>query len=112
MVDAKSSFPKIVGSEVWPLQDLLRDWDDLMLRSWVTDANGRRKYQEGPLAAIMEPSALLDLVPEEGGEGLVLYSGTFASLEPAPAQGAIRFEGEIVTADGRALSTCDYTYEA
>src|ERR1051325_10570065 len=33
VIDAKRSFPKIIGQQVWPLQDLLRDWDSLALRS-------------------------------------------------------------------------------
>jgi hypothetical protein len=111
--DAKRSFAKVVGSQVWPLQDLLRDWDSLLLRSWITDSNGRRKYQEGPIATIMEPSALVDLLPEEDrSDGLVLFSGTVPALEQAPASGRCRFEGEIVTQDGRTLATCNYTYEA
>ena len=111
--DAKRSFAKIVGSEAWPLQDLLRDWDLLLLRSWITDAGGRRKLQEGPIASIMEPAALLDLLPEgDRSDGLVLFSGTVPGLEEAPARGHCRFEGEIVTQDGRVLARCNYTYEA
>jgi hypothetical protein len=113
IIDAKRSFSKIVSHEVWPLAALQRDWDALLLRSWVTDGNGRRKYQEGPLAAVMVPDDLLALVPdEERGDGLVLYSGTFPALEPAPTSGSCRFEGEIVAGDGRSLAICNYTYEA
>jgi hypothetical protein len=111
--DAKRSFSKIVGSHAWPLQDLLRDWDSLLLRSWITDASGRRKYQEGPIATIMKPSALVDLLPqEERSDGLVLFSGTVPALEPAPTAGTCRFEGEIVTQSGRTLASCNYKYEA
>jgi hypothetical protein len=111
--DAKRSFAKVVGSQVWPLQDLLRDWDSLLLRSWVTAGGARRKYQEGPIATIMEPGALIDLLQEEDrADGLVLFSGTVPALEPAPESGEVQFEGEIVTPEGRVLANCNYTYEA
>jgi hypothetical protein len=113
VIDSKRSFSKILSREVWPLQDLLRDWDSLLLRSWVTDADGRRLYQQGSISMIMEPTELLALVPEgERVEGLVLYSGTVPAVSEAPAEGFCRFDGEIVTRDGQVLATCSYTYEA
>ncbi len=113
VVDAKRAFPKILGRDIWPLQDLLSDWDSLVLRSWITNQDGRRKYQEGPIAAIMAPQELIGLLFEdERADGLVLYSGTVAAIEPAPERGSCRFEGEIVTHEGRTLMSCNYTYEA
>jgi hypothetical protein len=113
-VDAsKIAFPKIVSGTVWPLTALLPTWDSLVLRSWVTDGQARRVYQEGPVATLMAPPDLLQLVaPGGAGEGLVVYSGTVPIVERAPASGRCDFEGQLVRPSGEVLATCTYDYMA
>lgn len=113
VVAAKQAFPKIVGRQVWPLSHLAPDWDSLILRSWLSQGTDRRAYQDSPLAAIIPPLELLGLIPApERGEGLVIFSGTVAALQPAPASGPWRFDGELLAPGGRVLAACSYEYEA
>jgi hypothetical protein len=113
MIPAKQAFPKIVGGTVWPLETLLPFWDELVLDSWLSRGQRRRQYQEGPLAEILRPEDLLNLInPGMRGPGLALFSGTVPALRPPPRTGHWRFQGELVTADGRALSRCQYEYRA
>jgi len=113
MVPAKQAFPKVVAKAVWPLEALLPEWDQLVLDSWLSRGQRRLQYQEGPLAEIMKPEDLLQLVDaEDRRPGLALFSGTVPSLRPAPRTGHWRFQGELVTSSGRKLSRCEYEYEA
>lgn len=113
MVEAKQAFPKILGRDVWPLNALLPEWDRLRLQSWLDRDGDRVAYQEGPLASILAPVDLLELIePQERRTGLVLFSGTVPSVRAAPRTGRWLFEGELVGADGRTLTRCRYGYEA
>lgn len=112
-VDSKRAFPKIIAADVWPVATLASQWDQLSLRSWITAAGVRARYQESALGAILGPDALLALVPpEQRGDGLVLFSGTVPALVQAPREGACRFEGELLAADSRPLTQFAYDYEA
>lgn len=100
----------VVSAEAWDLADVRAGWDDLVLRSWATRAGTRALYQEGRLADMMTPDALLALVRERtGGElaGTAIFSGTFAAIGGAMICGE-RFEVELSDPrHGRALR-CDY----
>ena len=113
VVPAKQAFPKIIGPRVRRLDQIAEDWDNLVLRSWISHGGERYVCQESRLAAIFSPKDLLALVPAaDRREGLVIYSGTVAGQRPAPTSGHCRFEGELLTPDGRTLLTCAYEYEA
>jgi hypothetical protein len=113
MIPAKQAFPKIIGTEVWPLDRLEGEWDSLQLRSWMDNGWGRRCYQSGSLSAILAPRDLLGLVPPaERADGLVLFSGTVSSLEAAPQHGSFRMEGELIRPSGQVLARCSYQYQA
>ena len=113
VVAAKQAFPKIVGSRVWPLERWAANWDSLLLRSWLESGGQRRLCQEGSLEALIAPADLLQLVgAQDGEEGLVVFSGTVAALEPAPTEGRCRFEGRIESSNGEVLCEVDYEYVA
>lgn len=103
--------PGVVSATVWDLADVRAGWDDLMLRSWATQGGTRTLYQEGSLAGMMTPDALLELVRERTRGDLVgsaIYSGTFAAIGGAMICGE-RFEVELADPRrGRSLR-CDYT---
>ena len=112
-VASKRAFPKIVAPMVWPVSELVGQWDQLILRSWITGEGKRSLYQERSLGAILPPSDLLALVPAaDRGHGLILFSGTVPSLVPAPQTGWWRFEGDLCAEDGAILARCEYDYEA
>ncbi len=112
MVPAKQAFPKILGRRVWPLTQLSRDWDSLVLRSWITHEGTRSLYQEGSIAMIMTPDDLLAFAGDGAASGLIVYSGTVPALSGPPTAGRCRFEGMLTRADGQVLASCSYDYEA
>ncbi|MBO8162134.1 MAG: DUF2848 family protein [Brevibacillus sp.] len=81
---SKEICPKPLASTFWRLTDLEDHWDQLMLRCWVTDASGRRLYQEHDLTALLPVSQLLAKLDEFGCKDLkntVIFSGTVPTLE-------------------------------
>lgn len=106
---AKVVCPNVLSSEVWNLADVRAEWDELVLRSWVTSGGTRALYQEGRLSQMMTPEDLVALVRERagGGAGTVIYSGTLALVGGTFIAGE-RFEVELADERrGRALR-CDY----
>ncbi len=92
---SKQMCAKPIGTVAWRFEEVEPHWDQLMLRSFVTEGGKKVLYQEGPLARIREPRGLI------GGwrgdprlpEGVAMFLGTM------PAIGAIRssqnFEMEL-----------------
>ena len=92
---SKQMCAKPIGTVAWRFEEVEPHWDQLMLRSFVTEGGKKVLYQEGPLARIREPRGLI------GGwrgdprlpEGVAMFLG------PRPALGAIRasqnFEMEL-----------------
>src|SRR5262249_4308113 len=55
---------KVIGPALWRLDEVAPHWDQLILRAHVTIDGKRLTYQEGPLAAMRNPS---DLMARAGG---------------------------------------------
>jgi hypothetical protein len=76
---SKQMCAKPVGPSLWRYAEVAAHWDALIARSWRIDSNGARVlYQEGTLARLMHPEALLprafgatSMLPET-----VLFCGT------------------------------------
>lgn len=88
---AKQLCAKTVSREVWRLADVADHWDDLILRAWVGENGPEVLYQEGALANLMSPKAIVEYVRENVRgplEPAVVYSGTLAVIgghfRPAP----------------------------
>lgn len=81
---AKRTQPKVVGRTAWPLADIERDWDELLLRSWVGE--GADLYQEGPLATLLPPLEVLEKIR--------------SSLKPRPDRPLVAFLGTVPLQDG------------
>ena len=85
---------KIVGRNVWRLDDVLPRWDGLILRSWATVDGERVLYQEGPLSQIRPPA---DLIARFDGSllpaGTVMFCGTLGAI--GGIRSASRFEMAI-----------------
>ncbi len=76
---SKQMYSKCMARECWPYPDLKDHWDQLIIRSWNTQDNQKRLYQEAPLSEILDPQEMLDKLPREGIDpkaGMVLFSGT------------------------------------
>jgi hypothetical protein len=85
IIKSKQVCPNIMSTRVWNLKDIRKDWDEIMLRSWVKNEGGDKiLYQEAPLAAILKPEDLMDFVQNklEDGDlnGVAIFSGTVALI--------------------------------
>jgi hypothetical protein len=93
---SKQMCAKPVSRQVWRYDDVAPHFDKLMLRSWATDAKGRRLYQEGAVTAMRTPEDLIGRYLGGAARlpaGTAMYCGTLAvhgGLAAAP-----RFEMEI-----------------
>lgn len=80
---AKQVCAKIVSREVWRVAEVIEGWDDLLLRAWVGQDGSETLYQEGPLARMLTPQAILDYVGKQLTEPLgsaVVFSGTLSII--------------------------------
>ncbi len=104
---SKQLYPRTLSAQAWRLDELLPRWDGLRLRSWAVDGGERAPYQDGTLAQLIRPEALLDLAGASGEPGTVVFSGTLPVLG-GRVRSASRFEAELSDADGRALASLGY----
>jgi hypothetical protein len=85
---------KVVGRDLWRLDDVLPRWDQLRLRAWATIGGERVLYQEGSLASMRTP---VDLMERYGGSplapGTIMFCGTVAAL--GGIRPGTRFEMEL-----------------
>ena len=93
---AKARCPKPISRAVWRYADVRGHWDDLELRSWVSDGGGRRLYQEGRLEALLPVDDLLAELATAGyspHHQRIIFGGTL------PTAGGLvyghRFEVEL-----------------
>jgi hypothetical protein len=81
---SKTMCPKPVSRAVWRYDDVRDHWDQIEVRSWVTDDAGRRVYQEGRLDAFMTLEDVLAAVRDAGYPDLedrVIFGGTLPTVE-------------------------------
>lgn len=99
VLKSKQVCPNIMSSKVWKLDDVRKDWDDLILRSWVKNEGGERiLYQEALLSALMTPEDLMEFIKNKLDDrnlnGVVVYSGT-VSIIPEKINYSNYFEVEL-----------------
>lgn len=109
---AKLTHPKVIGRTAWPLAEIDRNWDDLLLRSWVGESSDL--YQEGPLASLLPPLELLDrlrskLTPRQD-RPLVAFLGT-VPLRNGSFRFDHRFKATIDDTEAQRRLVCDYVVE-
>ncbi|WP_051898435.1 DUF2848 family protein [Sciscionella sediminilitoris] len=78
VVKAKQACEKPVGATLWPLSELEGHWDELLLRAQVRTDKGWQSYQDGVLAEMLAPRALLAEVGGRVGDTAphAVFSGT------------------------------------
>ena len=92
---SKQMCEKPIAREFWRFADIADHWDRILMRSYIHENGARVLYQEGGVAAMLEPQALTkgfegaDDLPE----GCVMFCGTFAAK--GGIRSAARFEFEI-----------------
>ncbi|MEJ2024832.1 MAG: DUF2848 family protein [Deltaproteobacteria bacterium] len=80
---AKQICPNIISRRIWPLAEVMNHWDDLAIEARVVKKGKEILYQQGLLALIMDPKALMEFVASKVPaplEDLIIYSGTLGSL--------------------------------
>jgi hypothetical protein len=78
---SKQMCDKPIAPQFWPYDEVAPHWDRLILRSFVIENGTRRKYQEGSVAAMLDP---MDLVARYTGNGsladqTLMFCGTLAA---------------------------------
>ena len=82
---AKQVYPNTISKELWRLDDVIDHWDDIIIRSFIKVDGAKRLFQEAKLTAMLDAAELITrtkalLADPEKTDGLVIYSGTVASL--------------------------------
>jgi len=77
---AKQICDKPIAPELWAFEDVRDHWDSLMLRSWIEEGGEARLYQEGAVAALLRPDAIVAGFAPKGelAEGTAMFCGTLA----------------------------------
>ncbi len=78
---SKQICPNVIAQKVWPLEEVVGHWDELVLRSYVIKDGVEIIYQEGTLDAIFSPDQLLEFVSDRTGtdtDKSIVFSGTLS----------------------------------
>lgn len=83
---------KPMAETLWSYDEVIDHWDALVLRAHIVEGDKRVLYQEGPLAAVRRPEALIGAYVLEQGldEDTPLPVGTAIFCGTMPAIGGIR----------------------
>jgi len=79
ILKSKSICDKPLATDFWRLADLKEDWDNIILRSYVTSNGEKCLYQEDTLDALLEVDVLLEKLDKFGEKYLehtIIFSGT------------------------------------
>lgn len=93
---SKQVCPKPIGRIFWQLNDVKDHWDQLVLRSWAGDADRMELYQEGSVAALLDPRDLVARFEAEGEtftDGTAMFCGTLPVI--GPVRHACRFSVQL-----------------
>ncbi len=85
IIKSKQVCPNVLSNRVWDLKDVRKDWDEIILRSWVKNDPGEKiLYQEAPLAALLSPEDLMKFIrnnmDDKNLDGVIIFSGTVAII--------------------------------
>lgn len=112
LVVSKQMCPNVISKKVWRYEDIKGHWDDIILRGWVVEADGKRQlYQEGKLGAFMTVEDFLNKTIEHVEEdltGMVIFVGTVPTLGGKLIY-TPGFEAELVDEHTGRTLTCAYT---
>ncbi|ADB52782.1 DUF2848 family protein [Conexibacter woesei] len=78
---SKEVCSKPIAQRAWAYADVVDGWDQLRLRSWISDAGERRPYQDGLAASLLPTQELVErLSPRMGVSRYVLLTGTVPTV--------------------------------
>ncbi|RPJ04552.1 MAG: DUF2848 domain-containing protein, partial [Deltaproteobacteria bacterium] len=81
IIKSKQICPNVMSDRVWDLKEVGKNWDEILLRSWVKDDRGEKVlYQDAPLATMLSPQDLMEFVQgkmdDKRLDGVLIFSGT------------------------------------
>lgn len=99
ILKSKQVCPNVMSNRLWRLKEVREDWDQILLRSWTGDEEGKKQlYQEAPLSAMMTPEDLMDFIKNRSDDrdltGVMIFSGTIPILTGNFLYGSF-FEAEL-----------------
>jgi hypothetical protein len=91
---SKQMCDKPVADHFWPFEEVAPHWDELTIRSWITEAPGGDEvpYQDGVLESLLPPDQLLGRLDGPLAEGTLMFLGTFAAAGGVRPAVAFRYE--------------------
>ena len=104
---SKQIYAKVLGREVWRVNHLVKEWDELVLRSYVTEGATEHEYQSGILGGLITAKNLQELIGPVIQPGTVIFSGTVPLIGGQVRFGS-HFVGELASPDGKVLARCPY----
>jgi Protein of unknown function (DUF2848) len=77
---SKQMCDKPIAAEFWAYDDVAPHWDRLVLRAHIVEKTGRVLYQEGAVAAMLDPQELIAQFNGKTGlaDGTLMFCGTLA----------------------------------
>jgi hypothetical protein len=87
---SKQMCDKPIAPVFWAYDDVAAHWDRLLLRSYVLEGGKRTLYQDGTVAAMMDPTGLIARHAGAAAlpDGTLMFCGTLAAhggVRPTPA---------------------------
>jgi hypothetical protein len=87
---SKQMCEKPVAATFWAFDEVADHWDQLILRSFITEKGERTLYQEGPVTAMRAPLDLIKGTAASGtlSENTLMFCGTLAAkggIRPSPS---------------------------
>lgn len=100
---SKQMCEKPIAGEFWLMEEVADHWESLVLRSHVEDGGRRTLYQEGAVAAMLEPAELISRFCGAGRlqEGTLMFCGTLAARGGVRPSASFAFELEDPRRDRR-----------
>lgn len=93
---SKQMCDKPIATQFWPFDEVAPHWDKLILRSFVVENGKRAVYQEGPVAAMLDPMDLVSRYTANGAfaDHTLMFCGTLAAHGGVRATQQFAFEIE------------------
>ena len=112
IIKSKQICPNVMSNRVWELKEVRKNWDGIMLRSWVkNDQGGRVLYQESSLSVMLSPEDLMEFIRKKMDDGrldgVMIFSGTVPILAERPNYNDY-FEVELFCPELRKRLGCSY----
>jgi hypothetical protein len=91
---SKQVCEKPIAPELWAFDEMQDHWDSLLLRSWVLQDNDLRLYQEGSVASMLPPEAIIAGFAADGAlpEGTAMFCGTLPAIGGVRSSSQFSFE--------------------